>query len=84
MPPSELLKLSRITGTVSQKIFLCGFDDLRLSGFLTPPLTTVRAPTEEVGRIAARAIVWLIDEQHLSGMTVLPTEIDHPQVMWLS
>jgi DNA-binding LacI/PurR family transcriptional regulator len=52
-----------------------GFDDLRLSGFLTPPLTTVRAPTEQVGCIAAEQLFCLIDQQHLSGVTVLPTEL---------
>ena len=60
---------------VPEDISVVGFDDLRLSGFLTPPLTTVRAPTEEVGRIAAEQLFSLINEQHLSGMTVLPTEL---------
>ncbi len=60
---------------IPEDISVVGFDDLRLSGFLTPPLTTVRAPTEEVGRIAAEQLFGLIDEQHLSGMTVLPTEL---------
>jgi DNA-binding LacI/PurR family transcriptional regulator len=60
---------------IPEDISVVGFDDLRLSAFLTPPLTTVRAPTEEVGRIAAEQLFRLIDEQHLSGTTVLPTEI---------
>lgn len=60
---------------IPEDISVVGFDDLRLSGYLTPPLTTVRAPTEEVGRIATDQLFSLIDEQPLSGMTVLPTEI---------
>jgi LacI family transcriptional regulator, galactose operon repressor len=60
---------------IPEDIAVVGFDDLRLSGFLTPPLTTVRAPTEEVGRIATEQLFSLIDDQHLSGMSVLPTEI---------
>jgi LacI family transcriptional regulator len=60
---------------IPEDISVVGFDDLRLSGFLTPPLTTVRAPTELVGRIAAEQLFSLINEQHLSGTTVLPTEI---------
>jgi len=60
---------------VPEDISVVGFDDLRLSGFLTPPLTTVRAPTEQVGCIAAEQLFCLIDQQHLSGVTVLPTEL---------
>jgi LacI family transcriptional regulator len=60
---------------IPEDIAVVGFDDLRLSGFLTPPLTTVRAPTAEVGRIATEQLFSLIEEQRLSGMTVLPTEL---------
>jgi DNA-binding LacI/PurR family transcriptional regulator len=60
---------------IPEDISVVGFDDLRLSGFLTPPLTTVRAPTEEVGRIATEQLFSLIEDQPVSGMTVLPTEI---------
>ncbi len=60
---------------IPEDIPVVGFDDLRLSGFLTPPLTTVRAPTEEVGRIAAEQVFAMIDQQQLSGMTILPTAI---------
>ena len=60
---------------IPEDIAVVGFDDLRLSGFLTPPLTTVRAPTEEVGRIATEQLFSLMDDPRLSGMTVLPTEL---------
>jgi DNA-binding LacI/PurR family transcriptional regulator len=60
---------------IPEDISVVGFDDLRLSGFFTPPLTTVRAPTEEVGRIAAEQLFSLMDDQQLSGMTVLATEL---------
>jgi DNA-binding LacI/PurR family transcriptional regulator len=60
---------------IPEDISVVGFDDLRLSGFLNPPLTTVRAPTEEVGSIATQQLFSLIDEQQVSGITVLPTEI---------
>jgi DNA-binding LacI/PurR family transcriptional regulator len=60
---------------IPEDISVVGFDDLRLSGYLTPPLTTVRAPTEEVGRIATDQLFSLIDDQHVSGMTVLATEL---------
>jgi len=53
-----------------------GFDDQRMSPYLTPPLTTVRAPTDEVGREAARQLLKLIQGiSQTTLMTLLPTEI---------
>jgi len=52
-----------------------GFDDLSLARFLTPALTTVRAPTELVGREAVRQIMKLIHGEQPDSLTLLPTEI---------
>jgi len=60
---------------VPEDIAVVGFDDLRLSAFLTPPLTTVRAPTEEVGRIATERLFSLLNKEISGGSVLLPTEI---------
>lgn len=60
---------------VPEDIAVVGFDDLRLSAFLSPPLTTVRAPTETVGQIAAERLFGLLRNEISNGMTLLPTEI---------
>ncbi|MGZ9163839.1 MAG: LacI family DNA-binding transcriptional regulator [Anaerolineales bacterium] len=60
---------------VPENIPVIGFDDLRLSAFLTPPLTTVRAPTETVGRVAAEKLFGLLRNEAADGVTLLPTEI---------
>jgi LacI family transcriptional regulator, galactose operon repressor len=60
---------------VPENIPVIGFDDLRLSAFLTPPLTTVRAPTETVGRVAAEKLFGLLRNETADGVTLLPTEI---------
>jgi LacI family transcriptional regulator len=60
---------------VPEDVAVVGFDDSRLSPFLSPPLTTVRAPTEDVGRTAARLLFNLIKEQPVEAVTLLPTEI---------
>lgn len=60
---------------VPEDIAVVGFDDLRLSAFLSPPLTTVRAPTETVGQIAAERLFGLLRNEVSDGMTLLPTEI---------
>lgn len=52
-----------------------GFDDLGFAPFLNPPLTTVRAPTESVGRIATERLFDLLENKPASDVLVLPTEI---------
>jgi DNA-binding LacI/PurR family transcriptional regulator len=60
---------------VPQDVAVVGFDDLQISAFLTPPLTTVRAPTEIVGRIAAEQLFGLLNKEVSEGIVLLPTEI---------
>ena len=40
-----------------QDISLVGFDDLPISSYMTPPLTTVRQPVFEVGLYAAHKLL---------------------------
>lgn len=42
---------------IPQDIAVVGYDDMALAAHTTPPLTTVRQPTREQGRIAAEALV---------------------------
>ena len=60
---------------IPDNVSVVGFDDQRMSPYLTPPLTTVCAPTEEVGREAARQLIRLIHGQEATPLTLLPTEI---------
>jgi LacI family transcriptional regulator len=60
---------------VPEDVAVVGFDDLKLSAFLTPPLTTVSAPTETVGRIAAEQLFSLFDKQLPENVTLLSTEL---------
>jgi DNA-binding LacI/PurR family transcriptional regulator len=60
---------------VPEDVSVVGFDNLGFSPFLTPPLTTVSAPTEEVGRIAVEQLFSLLDKQFLDDVTLLPTEL---------
>jgi DNA-binding LacI/PurR family transcriptional regulator len=61
----------RVPGDVA----VVGFDDLGFAPFLNPALTTVRAPTESVGRIAAERLFALLENQPLNEAVILPTEI---------
>jgi LacI family transcriptional regulator len=60
---------------VPEDIAVVGFDDLPISAFMTPPLTTVRAPTEIVGQIAAEKLFGLLNKEVPEGVVLLPTEI---------
>jgi DNA-binding LacI/PurR family transcriptional regulator len=60
---------------VPQDISVAGFNDSHHSGFLNPPLTTIKAPTHEVGRIAAKNLINQINHQAVENITLLPTEI---------
>lgn len=60
---------------IPEEIAVVGFDDQRMAPYLTPPLTTVRAPTDEVGQLAAQQLIKLIQGQEVTPLTLLPTEI---------
>jgi LacI family transcriptional regulator len=44
-------------------ISVVGFDDQSLSAYTLPPLTTVRQPMIEMGRVAAEGVLRLLDDQ---------------------
>jgi LacI family transcriptional regulator len=60
---------------VPEDISVVGFDDELLTPYLTPPLTTVRAPTEEVGKTAASKLIQLIRTGATDLLTLLPTQL---------
>jgi LacI family transcriptional regulator len=60
---------------IPEDVAVIGFDDLGFAPFLNPPLTTVRAPTESVGRIATERLFDLLENQQSDGAVILPTEI---------
>jgi DNA-binding LacI/PurR family transcriptional regulator len=59
-----------------EEISVTGFDDAPEAATLTPPLTTVRQPLEEMGRRAARLLLNTIEFGSALGVKeLLPTEI---------
>jgi LacI family transcriptional regulator len=62
--------------SVPRDVSVVGFDDLPLCQWMSPPLTTVRQPLEEMGRIAARTLFQQIDGQvPVSPRIELTTEL---------
>jgi LacI family transcriptional regulator len=61
---------------VPEEISVTGFDDAPEAATLSPPLTTVRQPLEEMGRRAARLLLNTIEAgSPIGAKEVLPTEI---------
>lgn len=60
---------------VPEDVALVGFDDIRTSHYLMPPLTTVRAPIETAGREAVRQLISLIQTGKAEREILLPTEL---------
>jgi DNA-binding LacI/PurR family transcriptional regulator len=70
-----LAALQQANRRVPADIALVGFDDIDVSRYLNPPLTTVRAPIEQAGREAARQLVNLIRLGQADPLVLLPTEL---------
>jgi DNA-binding LacI/PurR family transcriptional regulator len=60
---------------VPGQVSVVGFDDQRLAAFLNPPLTTVYAPTDQVGTAAAQQLLKLIRGETVEAEILLPTEL---------
>ena len=42
---------------VKDDIGLIGYDDIEISHYLTPPLTTIHQPKEELGQLAVKTLL---------------------------
>jgi len=70
-----LIALRQAGRKVPEEIAVVGFDDSLFANTLLPPLTTVRAPTEQVGIQAVRMLVRIIQGKEVGSPLVLPTEL---------
>jgi LacI family transcriptional regulator len=69
---TALQKAGRI---IPDDVAVVGFDDVPLARFISPPLTTVCAPTEQTGMEAVKQLVHLIRGEPAEAITLLPTEL---------
>jgi LacI family transcriptional regulator len=61
---------------VPEDVSLVGFDDIPLTSYTTPALTTVRMSARDVGSTAFQALFSLIGEQHVEGdVYQIPTKL---------
>jgi len=61
---------------IPQDVSIIGFDDIDLSKIANPPLTTLRVYKEEMGSIAVRKLLQIINkENHKPTTTLLPVKL---------
>lgn len=63
---------------VPEDVSVIGFDDIESAGYLTPSLTTLRQPLEQMGELAAEHLIGMIDggQPPMSEVLVDPTLIE--------
>ncbi len=67
-----VLRASRELGLrVPQDLAVVGMDDIELSAHTDPPLTTVRVPKEEMGRVAAQRLIALSRDESIRPEVVV-------------
>jgi DNA-binding LacI/PurR family transcriptional regulator len=60
---------------VPDDLAVTGFDDFDFAEFVDPPLTTVRVPGYEMGRVGAERLADQLAGQPAAGSAVLPVEL---------
>jgi LacI family transcriptional regulator len=56
---------------VPEELSLVGINDIPLVGLIDPPLTTVRVPQREMGAIAARMLIALLEDEPIAERNVI-------------
>ncbi len=87
-PPTAIFGLNDMTAVgvmdavrdrgmrVATDISIVGFDDIPMAALLNPPLTTIRQPLQDMGRIATTLLLDRIREpEQEKSSVVLPTEL---------
>jgi DNA-binding LacI/PurR family transcriptional regulator len=70
-----LLHCAKAGLTVPDDVGVVGYDDVPLAAIVTPGLTTVRQPARELGRVAARILLDLIEGGEVEQEVDLPAEL---------
>jgi DNA-binding LacI/PurR family transcriptional regulator len=70
------MRALKMTGRlIPRDVAVVGFDDVPFARYLSPALTTVRAPIEAIGREAVRQLVRLMRGEPAEGLRLMRTEL---------
>ena len=68
--------LEKVGLSVPKDVLLAGFNDVQMAALLTPPLTTIRIPREEIAKVAFKRLLDRISDPSLLPITsLLPVEL---------
>ncbi|MFD3444505.1 LacI family DNA-binding transcriptional regulator [Microbacteriaceae bacterium 4G12] len=60
---------------VPSDVSVIGFDDVVIATTSDPPLTTIRQPLEDMGRVAAETVIAVVQGRHVDRQPILPTTL---------
>jgi LacI family sucrose operon transcriptional repressor len=60
---------------IPEDIKVVGYDDVSIASFLTPQLTTIRQPIEDMGRLAVELIHKQINKETVTVENILPVTL---------
>jgi LacI family transcriptional regulator len=60
---------------VPREVKVIGFDDIQVSQYMDPPLTTIKQPIYEMGEEAVKMLVAIIERKEVNMVKVLKTEL---------
>ncbi len=60
---------------VPRQLSIVGYDDVMVSAYFDPPLTTVRQPMHEMGKTAMRLLVGLLRGEEVAHRAIMPGEL---------
>jgi LacI family repressor for deo operon, udp, cdd, tsx, nupC, and nupG len=61
--------------SIPEKLSLIGFDDIRFAEFMSPSLTTVHQPREDIGRTAMEKLFKLLRGEAVAAKTILEHQL---------
>jgi LacI family transcriptional regulator len=71
----SMMALREAGVNIPKEVAVVGFDDQSIAVHLSPPLTTIRSPIEDVGFQATDKLIHLIKGHPVETETLLPTEL---------
>lgn len=60
---------------IPKDIKVIGYDDIEIAALIVPPLTTIRQPIKEVGKMAVKSIIDQLEEKPINNENILPIEL---------
>jgi len=66
---------SELNNKIPDDISMIGFDGIKISQIMTPKLSTIRQDTETIGKLAAKKIVSLIEDNDKEEIIYVPSKL---------